>query len=97
MIKLALAASAALTLCACATTNGGPAAMARDSSAGARYCWQDRLVAEGAKLTCNWAANPGDACRATALSSVEVARYTAPRRGRFCENGQWLVEVAPAG
>jgi len=99
MKKLALAAIAALTLCACGTMNGGngQSVVATSAPAGTQYCWQDRLSTSGGKHMCNWAASKRDACEATQLTTLEATRVTAPRKSSLCANGQWLVEVAPAG
>jgi hypothetical protein len=99
MKMLALAATAALTLAACGTMNGGSGQPSAASSvpAGTRYCWQDRLNTAGGKLNCNWAASKREACEGAPFTDVEAARVTAPRKSSLCSNGQWLVEVAPAG
>lgn len=96
MKKLALATLAALTLSACAAMSGGNGQVAASAPAGAQYCWQDRLTTAGGKHMCNWAANWREACAATQYTSVEATRYSRPQRVRMCENGQWLVQVAPA-
>ena len=99
MRKLALAATAALTLAACGSMNGGNggSVAAASAPAGTKYCWQDRLNTAGGKLNCNWAASKREACEGTSYTDVEAARVTAPRKSSMCSNGQWLVEVAPAG
>jgi hypothetical protein len=99
MKKLALAATAALTLAACGTMNGGNGQSVAAASApgGTRYCWQDRLNTAGGKHNCNWAASKREACEGAQFTDLEAARVTAPRKSSMCANGQWLVEVAPAG
>src|SRR5262245_10694421 len=98
MKQLALAATAALTLVACGSMDGGKVQSAAAAPrAGTQYCWQDRLSNSGGKLNCNWAATKREACEVLAFSDVEAARYSAPRKSTMCSNGQWLVEVAPTG
>ena len=99
MKKLALAVMAALTLAACGTTDGGngQSVAAASAPAGTQYCWQDRLSTSGGKHTCNWAASKREACEGAQFTAVEATRVTAPRKSSLCANGQWLVEIAPAG
>lgn len=99
MKKLALAIVAGLALGACATMdNGNGGGPARASTvAGTQYCWQNRLNVEGGKLGCNWSADKREACEGSPFTVVDAARYSKPRKASMCANGQWLVEVAPAG
>jgi hypothetical protein len=96
MTKIALAVAAGLVLGACATTNNGSPAAATPVS-GTQYCWQERLDTSGGKLTCNWAASRREACDSRTFTSVDAGRYAAPKKASMCANGQWLVEVVPAG
>jgi hypothetical protein len=98
MKKLALAIVAGLALGACASMDGSNGATARAMpAAGTQYCWQDRLSTEGGKLDCNWAPDRRAACEGTVFTTMDAARYSKPRKASLCANGQWLVEVAPAG
>lgn len=97
MTKIAFAVAAGLVLGACATTNNGSSPAAARQVAGTQYCWQDRLETAGGKLTCNWAASRREACEALNFSTIEAARYAAPKKASMCANGQWLVEISPAG
>ena len=99
MRKLAFAALAAITLGACATTNqgNGGTASRQAAASGTQYCWQGRLTTEGGKHTCNWAADKRTACEGAGFTSVDAGRYAAPRKATMCANGQWLVELTPAG
>ena len=97
MKKLAFAVAAALSVGACASMDGGNGDGARASAvSGTQYCWQNRLITADGKHQCNWAASRHDACEGAQVSSVDAARYSAPRKGSMCANGQWLVELAPA-
>ena len=96
MRKIAFAVAAGLALGACATTdNGGPAT--RTAAAGTQYCWQDRLETAGGKLTCNWSGSKREACESLNFTTVEAARFAAPKKASMCSNGQWLVELTPRG
>src|SRR5512134_658058 len=99
MKKLALAIVAGLSLGACATMDNGNGASARAAAAaaGTQYCWQNRLSVEGGKLGCNWSPSKRDACEGGQFTLVDAVRYSKPRKASLCANGQWLVEVAPAG
>ena len=98
MKNTALAIAAALTLGACASTDpGNGSGNTARAASGTQYCWQDRLQSAGGKHSCNWAASKREACDGALPSMVEAARYSAPRKSTMCSNGQWLVEVAPAG
>ena len=100
MKKPAFAIAAALALGACATMDGGNGngATARATAAsGTQYCWQERLHTEGGKHSCNWAASKREACEGATFTTVDAARVSTPRKSSMCSNGQWLVEVAPAG
>jgi len=97
MKNLAFAVAAALSVGACASTDGANGTGARASAAsGTQYCWQNRLVTANGKHQCNWAGSRNDACEGAQVSSVDAALYSAPRKGTMCANGQWLVELAPA-
>lgn len=99
MRKIAIAVVAALSVGACATIGSGNGNTARATpAAGTQYCWQDRLATQGGKLTCNWASTRREACEsAHQYTSLDAARVSKPRKASLCNNGQWLVEVAPAG
>ena len=98
MKNTALAIATALALGACASTDTatGDRSAARAVS-GTQYCWQDRLQSAGGKHSCNWAASKREACDGALPSTLDVARYSAPRKSTMCSNGQWLVELSPTG
>lgn len=97
MKKVAFAIATGLALGACAAPNTATAPASATQVAGTQYCWQDRLDSSGGKLTCNWAASRREACDSLNFSSVDAARYAAPKKGSMCANGQWLVELTPRG
>jgi hypothetical protein len=98
MKNTALAFALALALGACASMDAGTGDRgAARAVSGTQYCWQERLQTTGGKHSCNWSTNKRDACDGALPSTVEGTRYSAPRKSTMCSNGQWLVEVSPAG
>jgi hypothetical protein len=100
LVHLAGAASVIALLSACANTNmstgaGSAAAPLAAASAGAMYCYKDRLYSAGGNLNCNWAASTREACSGnTQASSIASSATTgAPVDSNRCSNGNWLVQV----
>lgn len=91
---LGIAAISLTALAACAPAEVRNGAMAHAAAAGTQFCWKDRLMTQGEKLSCNWAASKSDACRFLNLSDIEKASVVSePTSAGRCENGEWLVQV----
>ena len=101
MSKLVIAALAAMSVGACATSgnvSGGSANARVTAQAGKQYCWESRLASAGGRHNFNWTSNKQAACEGDApFTIIDGARYTAPRTSPQCSNGRWLVEMAPLG
>ena len=100
-MKIATAATAAaataclLALAGCAGTQPLLSTQpTTTASSGTYYCWRDRLLDDGANLTCNWEGSVVDACDSHARVSLAKSSVSGtPQSSRHCDNGQWLVTV----
>ena len=97
-MRLVIAVVAAMSLCACATTqNGGSnGAAARVAATGARqYCKESSLASAGGRHNCTWSTDKAAACESTTFTTIDAAGYTSPRSSTRCAHGGWLVEMSP--
>jgi len=86
--------AAAMSLAAGCAANVPNAMTAQRSADGTYYCWENKLADDGARLVCNWNADPRAACDERIASYIErSAIKSAPQHVRRCGNGQGLTVV----
>lgn len=91
---LGIAAISITALAACAPAEVRNGATAQAAGSGPQYCWKNKLMTHGEKLSCNWAASKADACRFQTVSLIDKGSVVSePTSAGRCENGEWLVQV----